>query len=211
MNRRRRFKAKRARRHARLFRDAMIGVVVAARAAWRRDHPMTKLLAPWTDAQVNALNRWQSLWHAHPFTCPSEQHPGVSLVARHEGWFCPLCDYRQDWAHAEMASGAWPPPFPGNIAEFVKTEGPVSIPVTIQIPDSIVAFLKAEQPGGPALDGQTAEGYAHLFAMASLMTNLYMLQRPDLFLDLIQANHDTDLAQAIGQMFFLRHATGARQ
>jgi hypothetical protein len=64
---------------------------------------MTKTVAPWTDEQVLALNRFQTM-PVHAFTCvnpaPSGEH--VNLVAKRDGWICPDCDYTQDWAHEEM-------------------------------------------------------------------------------------------------------------
>lgn len=72
--------------------------------------------APWTDEQVANLNRWQKCGYVHEFTCPKDHaaeaghHATVALYAHHSGWICPLCDYRQDWAHAMMTLG--PPPNP---------------------------------------------------------------------------------------------------
>lgn len=79
---------------------------------------MTKLCAPWTVEQVAALNRWQNTGHVHPFTCGNDRmdaahvtyqagHPDQDfgqLVASIHGWFCPVCSYRQDWAHDFMAA-----------------------------------------------------------------------------------------------------------
>ena len=65
--------------------------------------------APFTPEQVEALNHWQHSGKIHPFTCggnrTDELHldgQGV-LVATREGWVCPYCDYKQDWAHDFMA------------------------------------------------------------------------------------------------------------
>jgi hypothetical protein len=59
--------------------------------------------APWTAEQVDALNQFQRLGYIHEFTCP-EPHDGAdrSLFATRDGWRCPHCDYRQDWAHQAM-------------------------------------------------------------------------------------------------------------
>lgn len=75
---------------------------------------MTK--APFTDEQVKNLNDFQAFGRFHPFTCggnrSSEAHRAYAevhggdlgqLVATNEGWRCPVCDYRQDWAHGFMA------------------------------------------------------------------------------------------------------------
>lgn len=62
-----------------------------------------KLLAPFTAAQVDALNACQRLGHLHPFTCPGHEGGGdLDLVATRSGWICRHCEYRQDWAHAGM-------------------------------------------------------------------------------------------------------------
>jgi hypothetical protein len=72
------------------------------------------IAAPWTDDQVENLNRYQGWAGAfHPFTCGRREHhpddPGV-LVAERDGWHCPAagCGYRQTWAHPFMAA----PPTP---------------------------------------------------------------------------------------------------
>ncbi len=66
---------------------------------------MNQVHAPWTQEQVDALNRYQQEGKFHPFTCGSgrrtdEHHldgEGI-LVATPQGWKCPYCDYKQDWA-----------------------------------------------------------------------------------------------------------------
>lgn len=65
-----------------------------------------------TPDEVHSLNEYQNSGFAHPFTCGSghrTEHPdgeGI-LVATTQGWVCPYCDYRQDWAHVSMKNGAW--------------------------------------------------------------------------------------------------------
>jgi hypothetical protein len=73
--------------------------------------------APFTPEQVHALNAWQANDRVHGFTCGNDrtdaahvayqlQHPDQDfgqLVATAEGWVCPVCTYRQDWAHDFMA------------------------------------------------------------------------------------------------------------
>ena len=64
-----------------------------------------KIFAPFTDEQIELLNRYQKNVAVHPYTCGSgnrkdEKHldgEGV-LVAVREGLKCLFCDYRQDWA-----------------------------------------------------------------------------------------------------------------
>lgn len=66
-----------------------------------------KIIAPWTPDQVDRLNRFQRLGNVHEFTCASN-HEGAdrTLVATKDGWICPHCDYRQNWAHAAMLDEA---------------------------------------------------------------------------------------------------------
>jgi hypothetical protein len=61
---------------------------------------LTKITAPWTPEQVEALNAYQQLGMFHPFTCGTQS---TSLVATEAGWICPCCTYKQDWAWEEMA------------------------------------------------------------------------------------------------------------
>jgi hypothetical protein len=78
---------------------------------------MSKITAPWTLQQVDALNGYQRAGRFHPFTCGGDrgdynhvlysvQH-GESetglLVATTQGWICPACSYTQNWAHEFMA------------------------------------------------------------------------------------------------------------
>lgn len=72
--------------------------------------------APWTNAQVFALNLWQNNPAVHPFTCGNDRgdaahvhdasftgkHDFGILLATNEGWVCPVCGYAQDWAHDFM-------------------------------------------------------------------------------------------------------------
>lgn len=73
--------------------------------------------APFTQAQVVGLNRWQRAGYVHEFTCAC----GEILQATLEGWRCPdaCCDYTQDWAHAFMADG---PPEPHPIVRFEEPD-----------------------------------------------------------------------------------------
>jgi len=56
--------------------------------------------APFTPAQVEHLNNWQIDGRVVPLTCGKCR---TDLVATVDGWICPTCGYRQDWAPAEMA------------------------------------------------------------------------------------------------------------
>jgi hypothetical protein len=69
---------------------------------------MARIVAPWTDEQVEGLNRWQTAGIMHPYTCANrndDRHPSRAfldrgtLLATPDGWVCPDCDYTQNWAH----------------------------------------------------------------------------------------------------------------
>ena len=68
---------------------------------------MSKVVVPFTEDQVESLNKYQveAMWH--PFTCANDHHGSDLLVASVEGWKCPSCDYTQDWAHDFMADWSW--------------------------------------------------------------------------------------------------------
>lgn len=65
------------------------------------------IYAPWTEAQVSALNRFQKSGVMHSFTCRA--HTSVDLTATGAGWVCGVegCDTLQQWAHAFMADPDW--------------------------------------------------------------------------------------------------------
>lgn len=78
---------------------------------------MSRIKAPFTPEQVEALNRYQADTRYHAFTCgrnrtddahrkyaaEHKQSDYGILVAAREGWICPVCGYRQEWAHGFMA------------------------------------------------------------------------------------------------------------
>jgi hypothetical protein len=83
---------------------------------------MARVDAPWTVEQTVALNAWQRAGRVHPFTCGGDRmdnahiryaaaHGGDNgqLIATPNGWSCPVCSYRQTWAHDFMFR---PPPGP---------------------------------------------------------------------------------------------------
>jgi hypothetical protein len=61
------------------------------------------LKTPWTKEQVDSFNKQQNDGEHHPYTCKNGRNKyhldgeGV-LVATTEGWVCPYCDYKQNWA-----------------------------------------------------------------------------------------------------------------
>lgn len=71
---------------------------------------MRRVDAPWSAEFVDALNRFQVSGIFHPFTCATHSQDDP-LIAKEDGWHCPhpSCDYRQFWAHAEMAEIMDPP------------------------------------------------------------------------------------------------------
>lgn len=72
--------------------------------------------APFTAEQVTNLWAWQQSRWVHPFTCVNrsdEYHGWTVHVSQmgalwpyEEGWYCPWCDYKQDWAHSFMVDGS---------------------------------------------------------------------------------------------------------
>jgi len=77
---------------------------------WERDY-VEMIEAPWTDEQVENLNRWQQCGYVHPFTCANHHEGSRDLIARNDGWHCPTCPYTQTWAHESMMQGPPPNPF----------------------------------------------------------------------------------------------------
>lgn len=83
---------------------------------------MEEIKAPFTDEQVKELNAYQAKGRFHPFTCIGQMKEqedengkfkertrsicpdGGKLIATKDGWVCPCGEYKQDWAHAFMAS-----------------------------------------------------------------------------------------------------------
>lgn len=59
--------------------------------------------APWSDSQVELMNKLQQSGKVHPYTCGSAKCRSI-LVAKNEGWICPTCGYCQNWAHEMMAN-----------------------------------------------------------------------------------------------------------
>lgn len=61
--------------------------------------------APWTQKQVRNANKNQQSRIFHPYTCGSGRRTDAAhldgegvLIAFSDGWHCPYCDYKQDWA-----------------------------------------------------------------------------------------------------------------
>jgi hypothetical protein len=52
--------------------------------------------APWTQEQVDHLNKQQQCGNIHPFTCGE---CSGDLIATKDGWWCPKHpEYKQTWA-----------------------------------------------------------------------------------------------------------------
>jgi rRNA maturation protein Nop10 len=62
---------------------------------------MDKIKTPWTDDEVECLKRWQSCPLIHKFTCRAD-NCRQELVPTNDGWVCPECGRKQDWAHPFM-------------------------------------------------------------------------------------------------------------
>jgi hypothetical protein len=69
-----------------------------------RRKSMKTITAPWTEEQVENLNKRQERHDIHPYTCGRDGCGGV-LVATEDGWVCPNCDYNQKWAHSVDGEG----------------------------------------------------------------------------------------------------------
>jgi hypothetical protein len=74
--------------------------------------------------EVESLNAYQKARVFHPFTCGSGNRTDSKhldgegiLVATTEGWVCPYCEYRQDWAHDFMKNGSWKTQPPWNLVK----------------------------------------------------------------------------------------------
>jgi hypothetical protein len=89
---------------------------MSAPGTWQYRPSFPVIRAPFTAAQVAALNAWQD-GPGHPFTCGNDDCPGLAqgrggraaLTAAEDGWHCPACDYAQDWAQAFVAQAAHQP------------------------------------------------------------------------------------------------------
>jgi general stress protein YciG len=102
-----------------------------------------KVEAPWSPAQVRALNAWQADRRVHPFTCTGERrdlahvqyarngglHDLGILIAATDGWRCPVCHYRQTWAHPFMFD-----PRPPMAEEPPLVPNPVKLSVRAKAP-----------------------------------------------------------------------------
>jgi hypothetical protein len=77
---------------------------------------MTRVYAPFSLDQIEALNAFQKLGYFHPFTCGNRNDhvSNSTLVASEKGWSCPHreCGYTQDWAFEFMADKNLHPKMP---------------------------------------------------------------------------------------------------
>ena len=66
---------------------------------------------PWPRELVDRLNEYQKNGRFHPYTCGGDRTNAAHLdgegvlVATVDGWICPYCTYKQDWAH-DFTAGA---------------------------------------------------------------------------------------------------------
>ncbi len=63
---------------------------------------MKRIYAPWSNEEVVRLNVWQQDGYVHECVCPNPHQGSRVLVADNDGWHCPSCAFRQDWAHEKM-------------------------------------------------------------------------------------------------------------
>ncbi len=52
-----------------------------------------KITAPWTEEQVETLQKYQENSCVHPYTCEC----GELLVPTTDEWECEVCSYTQNW------------------------------------------------------------------------------------------------------------------
>jgi len=62
--------------------------------------------APFTKFQVDKLNHYQQLGFVHEFTCGNKHDGNKILIATEDGWICPSCDYKQNWANKFMLNSS---------------------------------------------------------------------------------------------------------
>lgn len=74
--------------------------------------------APFTQEQVENINKYQTEGRFHPFTCMShkgckrnEENNFGELVASKDGLTCPCGNYKQDWVHDSMTKEQEPSSF----------------------------------------------------------------------------------------------------
>lgn len=68
-----------------------------------------EIAAPFSESEVEKINRWQENSYTHPFTCcghndcdRSKQPNEGRLLATNEGLSCPCGAWKQNWAHSIM-------------------------------------------------------------------------------------------------------------
>ena len=66
-----------------------------------------KIVAPWTPAEVDALNAYQQSGRFHPYTC---RECPASLTATPDGWVCmdPTCESHTKWRRGRHYCAEFP-------------------------------------------------------------------------------------------------------
>lgn len=73
---------------------------------------MNNIEAPFTQEQVDCINRFQQSSQFHPFTCCGDDIPECQrssgenqgiLIANTDGLICPCSKYKQDWVTEYMS------------------------------------------------------------------------------------------------------------
>lgn len=54
--------------------------------------------------EIDEINKFQESGKFHPLTCANGHG---ALVATSTGLICPVCGYRQTWAHGWIKDGSW--------------------------------------------------------------------------------------------------------
>lgn len=111
---------------------------------------MTDIIrAPWTAAQVEALNRCQAHGDYQLFCRGVHDGANFVLIARRDGMHCDsysACGYRQDWAHAFMAeSTEWEGGLVGEVARVMQRRYASQHPETSQ-PDGAEHTARPNTP-----------------------------------------------------------------
>ena len=103
-------------------------------------HPADRIYAPWTPEQAANLNGYQFSGAGHPFTCGVDtclagdsavggrsRSGRTVMLAAADGWECPACGWRQNWALRFMLDRSWERP--GPWALYVTTPAVAAFPV----------------------------------------------------------------------------------
>lgn len=114
--------------------------------------------APWTALQVAALNRRQADDRYHPYTCGNDHCRGV-LIAEPDGWRCPRCSYRQDWAHEDDAVHR------GGLGRLKSAEPETEVQQLKHILRRLVMYMQSMPDAGLVADDPRRDWYIESYAL----------------------------------------------